>query len=61
MGDGDGGGPGEVREGGPRLILLGGADQEGQTAGRGQQGGGGGEDGFEVFDSAEGDYVVGGG
>jgi len=40
------------------LRFLGGADQKGQASGWLDQGGGGGEDGFETFDGAEGDYVV---
>ena len=57
MGDWSWGGPGEVMEHGAGLILLGGADQEGEAAGGGDQGGGDGEDGFETFDGAKGDYV----
>ena len=38
--------------------FLGGADQESQAAGWGYQGGGGGEDAFEAFDGAEGDYII---
>ena len=58
MGDWGGIGPGEVGERGAGWSLLGGADEEGEAAGRGDEGGGGGEDGFEAFDGAEGDHVV---
>jgi len=43
------------------LGLLSGADQEGEAAGWGNQGGCGWQDGFEAFDGPEGDYVEGGG
>jgi len=51
-----GGLPGE-RGQGVGVGSLAGAYEEGEAAGGGYQVGGGGEDGFEVFDGAEGDYV----
>jgi hypothetical protein len=52
-------GPGEVGERRAGLVLLSCADEEGETAGGSQQGGGDGKDGLEAFDGAEGDYVEG--
>jgi hypothetical protein len=59
-GDRGGFGPGEVGQQTAGCLALGGADQEGEAAAGGDQGGGAGEDGFEAFDGAEGDYVEGG-
>ena len=50
-------GPREVGERGAGLVLLSGADQESEAAGRGDQGCGGGKDGVEALDGAEGDQV----
>jgi len=59
MGDRGRVGPREVGERGADLVLLSGADQEGETTSGGQEGGGDREDGFKAFDGAEGDYVEG--
>jgi len=48
-------GPGEMWERGAGLVLLGGADQEGEAASGSKQGGCGGEDGCEAFYGAQGD------
>ena len=61
MGEGDrlGGGPSQGWDGG--FGNLRGANEEGEAATGTDQCGGGGEDRFEVFDGAKGDYVEGGG
>ena len=60
MGDGEGGIPSEVGEGGTGGFELGGGDQECQASGGGEEGGGYGEDVWEALDGAEGYDVEGG-
>ena len=59
VGDGDGCGPGETWKDRAGLILLGGADQEGEAAGRGKERGGDRKNRFETFDGAKRYYVEG--